>query len=309
MLGYQKAQRELGKEGNESIRKCRKRLFQAARELTLALVCSFERLSDSQRKEVEEAMDWWEEQQAAIVRDPSHIPASLAPAALLPDHAAQYLASITDTLSEFYVCRKYDSYDVCLVASARSLGTSFFSIRRCGQREAAVSIAVASCFVRSVASEDNMACGYFSTADNWVYTDKTLQAGHFKCPMCQTFYRPWASSPSTISPNEVLVFVESKTASSQKMPGGLKDLLGRVTNKQGMVQFYPCIWPDTASTALANKMKEIIAQVRTEVDEGMSPSQMIQKCMDIASESAQSAPCFSQHTQNLNGGLIFFQQY
>ena len=80
------------------------------------------------------------------------------------------------------------------------------------------------------------------------------------------------------------------------MPGGLSDLLGRVTNKQGMVQFYPCIWPDTATTALANRMKEIITQVRTEVDEGMSPSQMIPKCIDIASQSAQHAPYFSLHT-------------
>ena len=71
-------------------------------------------------------MDWWEEQQAAIVRDPSHIPASLAPMALLPDYAAQYLASISDTLSEFYLCRKYDPHDVCLVASARSPGKSSF---------------------------------------------------------------------------------------------------------------------------------------------------------------------------------------
>ena len=95
--------------------------------------------------------------------------------------------------------------------------------------------------------------------------------------------------------NKVLVFVESKTASSQKMPGGLKDLLGRVTNKQGMVQFYPCIWPDTASTALTNKMKEIIARVHTEVNEGMSPGQMIQKCMDIASKSAHAAQYFCRH--------------
>ena len=71
-------------------------------------------------------MDWWEGQQVAIVRDPSHIPATVAPMALLTSCAAQYLASISDTLSEYYLCRKYDPYDVCLVASARWLGTIFF---------------------------------------------------------------------------------------------------------------------------------------------------------------------------------------
>jgi hypothetical protein len=147
VLGFQKAQAQLEKEANESLRAYRKRLFLAARCLAFALVCSFERMSDTQRKEVEEAMDWWEEQQAAIVRDPSHIPASLAPMALLPDYAAQYLASITDTLSDFFLCRQYDTHVLCLVASARSLA-SFFSIRGCGERETALSVAVAPCLIR-----------------------------------------------------------------------------------------------------------------------------------------------------------------
>jgi hypothetical protein len=204
------------------------------------------------------------------------------------------LASNTDTLSEIFLCRKYNMYVVCLVASARSLGTIFVSIRGCGQREAAVSVAVASCFIRSVPSEEEEACGYFSTANNWIYTDETLQAGHYKCPMCGTFYRPWASSPSSIAPNKVLVVLESTTSTSSKCVG-LKRLLGEVTNPSGMVQFFPCIWPDSATTALHSRMKEIIARVHTEVNEGMSPGQMIQKCMDIASKSAHAAQYFCRH--------------
>jgi hypothetical protein len=42
-------------------------------------------------------------------------------------------------------------------------------------------------------------------------------------------------------------------------------------------------------------MKEIIAKVHTEVNEGMSPDEMIQKFVDIARRSVQFAPYFSPH--------------
>jgi hypothetical protein len=239
-------------------------------------------------------LDWWADQQEEIAREPSHVPSVTAPSAVLPDCAVQYLSRITDTLSDYFLCRHYDTHVLCLVASARSLGTIFFSIRGCGQREATVSVAVASCLIRSVASEEEKACGYFSTANNWIYTGATMQAGHYKCPTCGTFYRPWASSPSLIAPNKVLVLFEFTTSSSDQC-FGLKRLLGEVTNPAGSVHFFPCLWPDSATTALHSRMKEIIARVHTEVNEGMSPGQMIQKCMDIASKSAQSAQYFSPH--------------
>lgn len=176
-------------------------------------------------------------------------------------------------------------------------GNILLLITCCGQSDAWVSISVGSVVVaRPVASKDNVACGYYSTADRWIYTDETLQGGHFKCPMCQTFYRPFASTASTIAPNKVLVFCESETTSSEKLPGGVSELLGRVSNKKGVIAHYPCIWPDSASTALAHRMKEIITQVRTEVEKGMTPTQMIEKCIAIAAESAQHAPYFSRHT-------------
>jgi len=145
-----------------------------------------------------------------------------------------------------------------------------------------------------VASEEEKACGYFSTANNWIYTDVTRQAGHYMCPMCGTFYRPWASSPSSIAPNKVLVLFEFTTSSSDQCVG-LKRLLGEVTNPAGSVHFFPCLWPDSATTALHSRMKEIIARVHTEVEKGMSPDVMIQKCIDIAVKSGQSMPYFSAH--------------
>jgi hypothetical protein len=148
--------------------------------------------------------------------------------------------------------------------------------------------------IRSVASEEEEACGYFSTANNWIYTDETLQAGHYKCPMCGTFYRPWASSPSLIARNKVLVLFEIITSSSDQR-FGLKRLLGEVTNPAGSVHFFPCLWPDSATAALHSRMKEIIARVHTEVEKGMSPDVMIQKCIDIAVKSGQSMPYFSAH--------------
>jgi hypothetical protein len=42
-------------------------------------------------------------------------------------------------------------------------------------------------------------------------------------------------------------------------------------------------------------MKEIIARVHTEVEQGMSPDVMIQKCIDIAAKTGQSMPYFSPH--------------
>ena len=144
---WQKAQQQLSVRGdNESRRKYRQRVI--ARALILAAVCSIRRLYPSQRKEVEAALDWWAEEQKEIAREPSHIPSLTAPSAVLPDVAVQYLASITDTLSEYFLCRQYDMHVLCLVASARSLGTIFFSIRGCGERETALSVAVAPCLIR-----------------------------------------------------------------------------------------------------------------------------------------------------------------
>ena len=110
------------------MRSYKKRLFGAARRLALGLVSSFERMSDTQRKEAEEAWDWWAGEQAAIARNPDHVPPNVAPMALLPASAAQYLATITDTLSEFYLCRKLELYDSFLVASGRPLRRHVFLI-------------------------------------------------------------------------------------------------------------------------------------------------------------------------------------
>lgn len=128
VLGFKKANKEIEKEANESLRSYKKRLFGAARRLALGLVSSFERMSDTQRKEAEEAWDWWAGEQAAIARNPDHVPPNVAPMALLPASAAQYLATITDTLSEFYLCRKLELYDSFLVASGRPLRRHVFLI-------------------------------------------------------------------------------------------------------------------------------------------------------------------------------------
>jgi hypothetical protein len=148
--------------------------------------------------------------------------------------------------------------------------------------------------IRSVASEEEKACGYFSTANNWIYTDETLQAGHYKCPMCGTLYKPWAKAPALIRPNKVLVLFEFATSSSHDCLG-LKELLGEATNSAGSLHYFPCLWPDSATTALHDRMKEIVARVHTEVDLGMSASVMIQKCMDIAVKSGHSMPYFYEH--------------
>jgi hypothetical protein len=92
----------------------------------------------------------------------------------------------------------------------------------------------------------------------------------------------------------VLVLLESTTSTSSKC-FGLKRLLGEVTNASGIVQYFPCIWLDSATTALHSRMKEIIARVHIEVKEGMSPDEMIQKCVDIAVKSVQSAPYLFSH--------------
>jgi hypothetical protein len=239
-------------------------------------------------------LDWWVAQQEEIAREPSHVPSLTTPSAVLPECAAQYLSSITDTLSEYFLCRHYDTRVLCLVASARSLGTIFFSLRAYDQREATVSLAAASCLIRSAASEAEKACGYFSTANNWIYTDETQQAGQYKCPMCGTFYRPLASSSSSITPNKVLVSFEVTTSSSDDCLD-LQRPLGEVTNPAGSVLFFLCLWPDSATTALHSSFKKIIARVHTEVDSGMSATVMIQKCIDIAVKSGQSMPYFSAH--------------
>ena len=85
--------------------------------------------------------------------------------------------------------------------------------------------------------------------------------------------------------------VESFQRAQQKLEKclGLKRLLGEVTNTSGIVQFFPCIWPNSATTALHSRMKEIIARVHTEVNEGMFPDEMIQKCVDIAVKSVHEA--------------------
>jgi hypothetical protein len=146
--------------------------------------------------------------------------------------------------------------------------------------------------IRSAASQAEEAFGYFSTANDWIYTDKTLQAGRYECPMCGTFYRPWASSPSLIARNKVLVLFEIITSSSDQR-FGLKRLLGEVTNPAGSVHFLPCLWPDSATAALHSRMKEIVARVHTEVERGMSPDVIILKCIGIAVKSGQSMPYFS----------------
>ena len=128
---FQQAQKQLEKEENVSQRQHRQRLFQAARDLAMSLVCSVQRLDVFDRKEVEAALRWWAAEQTEIHSEPSHIPSLQVPSALLPDSAAHYLAQITDVLSEFFLCRKYDTYVVCLGASARSLERIFFSIRGC----------------------------------------------------------------------------------------------------------------------------------------------------------------------------------
>ena len=84
LLGFKKAQAEIDRVANESLRSYKNKLFLAAGRLALGLASSFERMSDTQRKEAAEALDWWSGQQAAIVRDPGHIPPTVAPMALLP---------------------------------------------------------------------------------------------------------------------------------------------------------------------------------------------------------------------------------
>jgi hypothetical protein len=112
--------------------------------------------------------------------------------------------------------------------------------------------------------------------------------------MCGTLYKPWAKAPALIRPNKVLVLFEFATSSSDDCLG-LKKLLGHVTNPAGSVHFFPCLWPDSATTALHGRMKEIIARVHTEVEKGMSATVMIQKCIDIALKSGQSMPYFYKH--------------
>ena len=100
---------------------------EAVRGLTLHLECYVQRLDVSQRKEVEAALDWYAEQVDEIVREPSYVPPLKLPSALLPHVATQYLASITDSLSEYFLCRKYDTYVLRLVVPARSLASFFRS--------------------------------------------------------------------------------------------------------------------------------------------------------------------------------------
>ena len=142
--GWQQAQQQLSVRGDtESRAEYRRRIV--ARALILAAVCSVRRMDPVQRSEVAAALDWWVAQQEEIAREPSHVPSLTTPSAVLPECAAQYLSSITDTLSEYFLCRHYDTHVLSSVALARSLGTIFFSMRVCGRREATVSFAVVSC--------------------------------------------------------------------------------------------------------------------------------------------------------------------
>lgn len=111
-----------------------------------------------------------------------------------------------------------------------------------------------------------------------------------------TFYRPHAETPSTIKANKVLCLVEKETFSTEKGAGRmLKDLMGTVANKRGKIQLFPVMWPDSATTALQNVMKEIVGKINTEIKDGMTPTQMILKCQAIAEQKAMDAPYFFQH--------------
>ncbi len=97
----------------------------------------------------------------------------------------------------------------------------------------------------------------------------------YRCPACGTQYAPWASANKYIQAQKILVL----------QPGeDIKTELGNF--KAGEVSMFLMEWPDTSTTSLMNKLKEVCASV-TEEFRAKSRREVLDHYRDIVNRTGQ----------------------
>ncbi len=94
-------------------------------------------------------------------------------------------------------------------------------------------------------------CGCIAPSAQWPYAKKYEEShGHFRCPMCATFYQPWAKADK-----------EAYTAAQKVLilETGTEDSVGKRN-----VDVMLCEWPDTKTQTLTQRFKEIAAELEAE---------------------------------------------
>ena len=126
-------------------------------------------------------------------------------------------------------------------------------------------------------------CGYFAPATNWSPNLAERLKCSWKCPRCGQTYSPGKEKPGLIGANMLLV-VEGDGKDM-----GLKQVKGKLA--EGEVRFYPLWWPDTATTSLLDKFKEVMLGVSHKVND-MSQEQLRLEIVELDKRLAEQRSFF-----------------
>jgi hypothetical protein len=126
-------------------------------------------------------------------------------------------------------------------------------------------------------------CGFYAPAKNWA-TDSNHDGGWYRCPLCGLQYTPWQVRPTAyINANRLYVLEAEEdhtTVSGERILGG-------------SVSFLPAYWPDTSTTALEGRLKEIYMGLNEEIS-AKTPQEVKQWVMDKTDAMAQRKTYFKR---------------
>ena len=141
---------------------------------------------------------------------------------------------------------------------------------------------------------------------NWARNDETGLGGWYRCPQCGMHYLPASSKGGRIACNMIYVLqapdasapsgkgagsASAAAPSGDGRGGGVTSCIGE-TLAPGEVRFLPAWWPDTATTALENRMKEIVANLEPQIAKS-SPEEILTQVYTIANVAAAKKSYFA----------------
>lgn len=140
----------------------------------------------------------------------------------------------------------------------------------------------------------------------WVYNDESKEAGQYRCPLCTHQYAPWKEKKSKteayITANKLMVI--DAAGPIPEMLGGEamnKTVASGGTSKGSAASsshiFVPFLWPDTKTTTLINRMKEICEEITTDVaDNNLGAQTLIDRVNNKVEQKIRSKVYWRQTT-------------
>ena len=119
-------------------------------------------------------------------------------------------------------------------------------------------------------------CGFFGLPTHWLVR---RCGGQWACPRCTTRYQPWKKKKNWANCQKIMVW--EMDDDDETLPP--EEALPRAVTRTKGVAVQLVEWPDTATTTLINRFKEITAGVSEEM-RALSPKDIVSKVQALTTE-------------------------